>query len=126
METMPFTSHRDVFERLAKVSSYASLSREEQLQYDYDVKKARDYREEMAYAVSEGIAQGRVEGKAEGIAQGKAEGIAQGRVEGIAQGKAEGEYTKSREIAYNLKLKGMDPVLIASVTGLSLEEVKIL
>lgn len=103
MQTMPFTSHREIFERLAKVSSVAGLSPEERRQYDYDVKKARDYKEEMAQA------------KIDGRAEGRAEGLAEGRVEGRAEEK--------RDIASAMKKMGLDLLTIEQVTGLSRAEI---
>ncbi|MDE7345567.1 MAG: Rpn family recombination-promoting nuclease/putative transposase, partial [Muribaculaceae bacterium] len=47
METMAFTSHQDIFNRLAKVANLATLSPAQRRQYDYDLKKARDYHNEM-------------------------------------------------------------------------------
>ena len=91
MQTIPFTSHRDVFERLAKVSSVAALSAEERLQYDYDIKKARDYKEEMRAARDEGLQKG------------------------IAEGRAE----ERLSIARSMKEKGLDTATILSITGIS-------
>lgn len=102
MQTMPFTSHRDIFERLASVSNVATLSPEERRQYDYDVKKARDYRAEMSYARKTGHAEGHAEGKAEG--------------------RAEGEAKKAIKIARNLLLMGMDKESIIKATGISESE----
>lgn len=51
METMAFTSHQDVFNRLAKMANLATLSPAAREQYEYDLKKARDYRAELKYAV---------------------------------------------------------------------------
>lgn len=67
MERMRFTSHQDIFKRLDKVANYATLSPEERRQYDYDLKKARDYHAELAYARKEAISEGRAEGRAEGL-----------------------------------------------------------
>lgn len=99
MQTIPFTSHRDVFERLAKVSSVAALSAEERLQYDYDIKKARDYKEEMRAARDEGMQKG----------------IAEGMQKGIAEGRAE----ERLSIARSMKEKGLDTATILSITGIS-------
>ena len=55
-----------------------------------------------------------------GIRVGKAEGIAEGRAEGIAEGRAERE----REIARNIKAKGVPLETIAICTGLSIEEIE--
>ncbi len=66
------------------------------------------------------IKTGWIEGRAEGIAEGKAEGIVEGRAEGKAEGKAE----QQRLIAINLKQNGVDPLIIARSTGLSIEEIE--
>ena len=66
------------------------------------------------------IKTGWIEGRAEGIAEGKAEGIVEGRAEGRAEGKAE----QQRLIAINLKQNGVDPLIIARSTGLSIEEIE--
>ena len=64
MQTIPFT-HRDVLERLAKISNEAALSDEERCLYDYDVKRARDYKSEMTESRSYGHSIGYNEGRAE-------------------------------------------------------------
>ena len=55
-----------------------------------------------------------------GWIEGRAEGIAEGIVEGRAEGKAE----QQRLIAINLKQNGVDPLIIARSTGLSIEEIE--
>lgn len=65
METMAFTSHQDVFNRLAKVANLATLSPADREQYDYDLKKARDYRAELKYAVRKTWAEAEIETKKE-------------------------------------------------------------
>ena len=54
------------------------------------------------------------EGRAEGLEEGRAEGLEEGRTEGL------------KEVAANALQKGMDIALIASITGLSEEEIKTL
>ena len=67
-------------------------------------------------------ASARREGLAEGKAEGKAEGLAEGLAEGEAKGLAEGQ----RLIATNLKQNGVDPLIIAKSTGLSLGDIDLL
>lgn len=100
MQTMPFSSHRDVFDRLARVGNVAALSAEERQQYEYDVKKARDYRAEMQFAIDKGVAKGRAEGRAEGRA------------------------AEKYNIAVALKSKGVNVILISETTGLSVGEIE--
>lgn len=107
MQTMPFTSHRDIFERLASVSNVAALTPDERRQYDYDVKKSRDYHAEMGYA----------------RATARAEGLAEGRAEGLAEGRAEGRADEIKRIASNMKHMGISVETIESVTGLSVTEI---
>lgn len=99
MQTMPFTSHRDIFERLASVSNVAALTPDERRQYDYDVKKSRDYHAEMGYA------------------------RATARAEGLAEGRAEGRADEIKRIASNMKHMGISVETIESVTGLSVTEI---
>ena len=51
-------------------------------------------------------------------------GWIEGRAEGIAEGKAEGKAEQQRLIAINLKQNGVDPLIIARSTGLSIEEIE--
>lgn len=70
MDKMPFTTHREVFERLARVTNYEALSEPERERYDYDLKMARDYNAEMSYARTEGHKIGYDEGMQQGMQQG--------------------------------------------------------
>lgn len=65
MTSMPFTSHSDVFERLAKVSNVAAMGPDERARYEYDLKKARDYRAELQQAIDTGLKKGIKKGKTE-------------------------------------------------------------
>ena len=116
MQTMPFTSHNDIFQRLANVGSVANLSPEERVQYEYDLKKARDYSAEMAYARKAGLEQGIQQGIQQGIAEGRAEG----RAEGLEQGRAD---------AYSAIIKRMNQMghsyrQIADTIGIKENEVE--
>ena len=65
---------------------------------------------------AEGVAQGKAEGVAEGKDEGVAEGLAQGKAEGVAEGKA--------EVARKMLKMGMEVEVIATATGLDLDEVR--
>ena len=75
----------------------------------------------------EGFAQGEAAGMAAGYAQGEAVGYAQGKATGYAQGEANGEakgrIEEKREIASAMKAGGIAIELIASMTGLKVEEI---
>ena len=62
----------------------------------------------------------REEALEEGLAEGLAKGEAKGRAEGISAGRSEATF----EIARNLKSAGIPADVIASSTGLSVEEVE--
>lgn len=58
------------------------------------------------------------------LEQGREEGRKEGRAEGIVEGIAEGEKRRAQEIARNMLAKGMEPGIVADLTGLSEEEIK--
>ena len=98
METMAFTSHQDIFNRLAEVANLATLSPAERRQYDYDLKKARDYHNEMKFA------------RKQAFSEGEAKGVMEGTV----------------RTARNLKSLGASVEMIVAATGLSQTEVEAL
>lgn len=95
MQNVAFTSHRDIFKRLAKVSNVASLSEAERRSYEADLKAARDYNAEMNTACKDAFAEGRAEGRTE----------------------------EKYNIARLLLGMGQSPEFIAQATGLSIEDV---
>lgn len=70
METMPFIQ-QNLFNRLAQVASYASLSPEERREYDADLKAYRDLVNQSKYEREISRAEGRAEGLVEGRAEEK-------------------------------------------------------
>ena len=65
MEAMPFTAQSQLFEKLAKVTSYANLSPEDRREYDRDLKVYRDISNQMDYARKEALEKGREEEKSD-------------------------------------------------------------
>ena len=61
--------------------------------------------------------------RAEGEARGRAEGRAEGEAKGEARGRAEGKAQQNRENARGMKNAGIAVSLIASITGLSEDEI---
>ena len=106
-QNVAFTSHREVFRRLAEISSVASLNEAERRSYEADLKAARDYHAEMNTARADAFADGRAEGRAEGM------------VQGLQKGRAEEKYT----IAKVLLAMGQSPEFVAQATGLSIEDI---
>ena len=101
---------REVFLGVLEDANVASLSEPERALYEAKLKRYRDNRACLDYAIEDGILQG-IE-----------KGIAQGR----AEGRAEGEAKSKLEIAKSMKSKGLDSALIAECTGLSAEEIELL
>ena len=58
----------------------------------------------------------------QGLAEGRQEGIAEGRQEGIEQGIEKGREDTLRRTALAMFARGIDPVLIAEVTGLTADK----
>ena len=87
----------------------------------------RRYDEGFAQGEAAGMAAGYAQGEAAGYAQGEAAGYAQGKATGYAQGEANGEakgrIEEKREIASAMKAGGIAIELIASMTGLKVEEI---
>ena len=95
---------REVFLGVLEDANVASLSEPERALYEAKLKRYRDNRACLDYAIEDGILQG----------------IEKGREEGIAEGEAKSKL----EIARSMKNKGLDFALIAECTGLSVEEIE--
>jgi predicted transposase/invertase (TIGR01784 family) len=98
--------------RLKELSA-DELMREEQRAYE---KACRDDKARIYYATKQGKAEGIVEGEARGIAKGKAEGIVEGEAKGIVKAKG--------EIARSMLQAGMPVSQVASLVGLTQEEIE--
>ena len=85
-----------------------------------DMEKKIYVRNVLEYAdVKESLMCEREEGILQGIEQGREEG----REQGIQQGMKQGEDNTKRLLACNMLAKGLDPALIAEISGLTEEEV---
>jgi len=78
------------------------------------------YQEIWETALERGLQEGRQEGLQEGRQEGLQEGLQEGRQEGLQ----EGRQVAMREIAVQLLASGMEIAQVASMTGLSVEEVE--
>lgn len=88
-----------------------------------DTDRAKYYRdmENLSYQRSV-IETGRYEGRIEGLKEGRAEG----REEGLAEGRAEGVAQANLANAKSMKALGVDPNIIAQVTGLTADDINAL
>ena len=103
METivkLPWPEKNPVFQRLAEISDLGSLSREERMKYDEAIRKYRDTLCVMQSQLDEGIQIGRDQG------------IQIGRQQTLAS------------VARNLKAQHVPLDVIASSTGLSIQEIE--
>ena len=104
LQRMPWLAQDAVFQKLASIADVASLSKDERIAYDENL---RIYRDNIA--VFEGQY---LEGLEKGLEKGEAKGRAEGRAEALM------------ENARRMKADGMTPALIAKYTGLSVDEIE--
>ena len=105
-------SNKKIFTKLFDAAAIARFSPTELREYEDSLKAYRDIKNSLDTAKEEGRAEGREEGRAEGREEGCAEGREEGCAEGIAM------------VAKMMYAKGMDVDVIASMTGLSTDEVE--
>ena len=99
---------KDLFYRVLDTADVESLSENERMRYESDLKNYMDTMSCIEFATITGKEEGRAEGLAEGLSQGKAEGLAEGKI----------------SITKSMKAKGLDITLIAECTGLTVGEIE--
>ena len=104
MDEISFKDKQEIFSRLEKVASQANLSAEERARYEEEWKRYNDYFNTLESAHKLGHMEG--------------------QEEGFEKGRAEGEATEKLRTATRLKQLGVDPMVIAQATGLSIEEIE--
>jgi hypothetical protein len=97
---------------------YISMTSEERLAYERHLDNVRIQNDVINTAKNDGLAEGRAEGRAEGLAEGRAEGLAEGEAIGAKKEKIEN--------ARKMKAKGLSVEDIVDITGLSIDEIKLL
>ena len=112
LDNRPPSLREKIFTKLFNAAAIARFSPTELREYEDSLKAYRDIKNSLDTAKEEGRAEGREEGRAEGREEGRAEGREEGRAEGIAM------------VAKMMYAKGMDIDVIASMTGLSTDEVE--
>ena len=106
LDRIPDQLRESIFEKLFEVAEIARFSPEEVQAYEDSLKSYRDLKNALDTA--------KEEAKAEGKAEGIAEGIAEGRLE------------EKRLIVIKSHQAGLATEVIATITGLSPEEVEII
>ena len=104
MDEISFKDKQEIFSRLEKVASQANLSAEERARYEEEWKRYNDYFNTLESAHKLGHMEG--------------------QEEGFEKGRVEGEATEKLRTATRLKQLGVDPMVIAQATGLSIEEIE--
>lgn len=100
LQRMPWLAQDAVFQKLASIADVASLTQQERIAYDENL---RIYRDNIAVYEGQYL---------EGLEKGEAKGRAEGRVEALM------------ENARRMKADGMATDLIAKYTGLSVNEIE--
>ena len=126
LDRLPWKAQYEAFKKLASICDFAKLSEDERKQYEESERILNDNIAIANRALAEGMAKGMAKGRTEGRAEGMAEGMAKGRAEGMAKGRTEGRTAEKKDIALKMKQNGLEYNLIASITGLSKEEIEAL
>jgi predicted transposase/invertase (TIGR01784 family) len=122
LNQIPAIMKEKVFKKAFHTAEVASMDPKEQFRYEQDLNIYWTNFAVMDTAKKQGRRQGRRQGRQEGIKIGHKKGLE----EGIVLGHAEGETQKATDIARSMKQEGFKPAVIAKITGLSQEEIKLL
>ena len=114
LDRLPWKAQYEAFKKLASICDFAKLSDIERKQYEESERILNDNIAIANRALAEGMAKGRAEGMAKGMAKGRTEGRTEGRT------------AEKKDIALKMKQSGLETNLIASITGLSKEEIEAL
>lgn len=118
LNEISFKDKDAIFGRLEQIASQANLSKEERAQYEYEWKVYNDYFNTLE--------SGEKKARAEGLEKGMAEGLEKGMAEGLEKGMEKGAEQKNLENARKMKEKGISFDVIADITGLSVEAIRLL
>ena len=107
LKRMPWLAQDAVFQKMASITDVSTLSKEERVTYDENLRKYRD---------TVAVMQGQWD-------LGHEKGINEGMKKGVAEGMKKGAAKKQFEVARNLKSMGLSDADIAKATGLTAEEI---
>ena len=116
LERIPDRFRERIFEKLFEVAEIAKFTPEQMQSYEDSLKYYRDIKNSLDTARQEGF----LEGEQAGIKK----GLMEGEQLGIQKGLMKGELKSKLEIAKKMLLQNMDIAFIASVTGLSPEQIE--
>ena len=104
LEKMPFKNEKYLFEKLEETANVEAMTEEDRERYEASLKAYRDYYACLEYR--------------------EEKGRREGHQEGFLEGRQEGETEERMKIARAMKSKGFSAEEIASITGLSIEEMR--
>lgn len=90
------------------------------LEYEARQKAIRDHDAIMSSAWETGMEKGLQEGMEKGLQEGREQGMKQGMRQGLQQGIRQ----ERQDIVFRMLEKGMDPEMIADLTGMNIEEIQ--
>lgn len=110
LKTIPFKGQKALFERLEKLAKIVNLNKKERMEYEECLKVYRDNQNTWDYAIEKGYQEGVEKGLEDGLKKGMEQGLERGLEQGLFQG--------VRQVALNMKRKGMEVSAIMECTGL--------
>lgn len=118
LKTIPFKGQKALFERLEKLAKIVNLNKKERMEYEECLKVYRDNQNTWDYAIEKGYQEGVEKGLEDGLKKGMEQGLEQGLERGLEQGLEQGLFQGVRQVALNMKRKGMEVSAIMECTGL--------
>ena len=98
------------------------------LEYEARQKAIRDHDAIMSSAwetgMEKGLQEGMEKGMEKGLQEGREQGMKQGMQQGLQQGMQQGIRQERQDIVFRMLEKGMDPEMIADLTGMNIEEIQ--
>lgn len=131
-----------IFQRLFEAAEVANFSKAERERYEQSLKSYRDLQNVLSFTemkaleagaqqgfergMQQGMEQGMQQGMEQGIQQGMEQGMQQGMEQGVKQGEVIGKKEQAIQIARNALANGLSVELVATLTGLSEDEIRTL
>ncbi len=106
LKTIPFKGQKALFERLERLAKIVNLNKKERMEYEECLKVYRDNQNTWDYAIEKGYQEGVDKGLKDGLKKGLKKGMEKGMEKGV------------RQVALNMKRKGMEVAAIMECTGL--------
>lgn len=117
-------SEYPLLKRIYRSAEIAALPSAVRISYISHIMNRNDMLNSIAEQLEDARAEARAEAREIGLAEGREEGRAEGREEGLAEGREEGHAEERVKNARNLRDLGVDLELIATATGLSVDEIQ--